>query len=81
MEKQSNFAPGWLLLERANVPYGHERITFFQCVDCKTSYPQLTVYDWKTMNHRLAIKCNGEEIVFCPWCRSDSQPWKYGRGI
>jgi len=43
---------------------------FFECNNCKTVYPEI----------EGQIKCNGEAITKCPWCRPDSRPWLFGRG-
>ena len=47
------------------------KIKLYTCVDCNTDYPKIG----KT------IKCNGAVITKCPWCRIDSEPWRYGRGL
>lgn len=45
--------------------------TVWQCFECGTEYIEI---DGK-------IKCNGYAIGKCPWCRKDSKPGRYGRGI
>lgn len=50
----------------------------YKCEDCKTSYPEFI--PGKELDEGLAW-CNGHQITLCPWCRPDSQPWKWGRGI
>lgn len=59
--------------------------TYYECVDCGTSYPW--VEEWTELDELLgwhasgnrAIKCNGQTIAFCPWCRPDSEAGKNGR--
>lgn len=45
--------------------------SFFKCSDCVTTFPEIDG----------EIRCNGQHISLCPWCREDSQPWKGGRGL
>lgn len=45
---------------------------FFECVDCGSRYRKASD------GH---IKCNDANITLCPWCRPDSKPFKYGRGL
>ena len=51
--------------------YAYETADNYQCVDCKTDFPLIDG----------VIRCNGAEIMLCPWCRDDSTPWQNGRGI
>jgi len=56
------------------------------CVDCKTVYHINTESssDGTPLipDGRIGkALCNGHVIMFCPWCRPDSKPWKDGRGI
>lgn len=43
----------------------------FECNKCHETFPVIGHY----------IKCNGTIIHLCPYCRSDSQPFRYGRGL
>lgn len=44
---------------------------YFMCKECKTVFPMIDG----------EIKCNGYITDQCPWCRPDSKPWTYGRGL
>ena len=52
--------------------YGTEYI----CINCNTSYVPENRDDFFGV-----ARCNKHSIDLCPWCRIDSTPWKYGRGI
>lgn len=75
-------APGRLILTRVNAPLGpFERYDFYECQDCHTTYPKMTKIPYGQDEPVTAIFCNGRAIEQCPWCRLDSHPWMYGRGI
>ena len=68
-----SLAPGWgkPLPTMFGFPYGFGVIeVHYTCETCQTSYP---VIDGE-------IRCNGHVVDRCPWCRTDSAPWKNGRG-
>lgn len=60
------------LVSTGRKPLGMQIFNWYQCVDCKTEFPQ---------EDSGSITCNGHVIGSCPWCRSDSQPYKNGRGL
>lgn len=47
----------------------------YECVDCGTSFPINENGEPNT------LLCNDFVITLCPWCRPDSKPYHYGRGI
>lgn len=67
----------WVVIERARLQYtgtaklGMTTYEWMRCYECGASYP---VIDGQA-------KCNGAAITKCPYCRPDSEPWKYGRGL
>ena len=44
---------------------------YWRCSDCGTFYPKIDG----------TVKCNGQPIGACPWCRQNSAPWTNGRGL
>lgn len=62
-----------LVLYKKNAKFGYVAPSYndvYKCLKCDTMYPKINGH----------IMCNGEIIEKCPFCRSDSKPWKYGRG-
>jgi len=53
---------------------------YFKCNDCGTIFPYAKYWNSQDDCYEYAIRCNGQSITLCPWCREDSQPWTVGRG-
>ena len=60
---------------------GYKSIYFYQCKDCFSLYPAISSNNEMIISKNYFASCNKTPIDKCPWCRIDSQPFRYGRGI
>lgn len=67
---------GQLVLRRTNARMGYLWVNIWQCGGCRTDYTQLT----SLLDGPEPLTVNGYVTELCPWCRSDSAPWAFGRG-
>lgn len=79
--KASNFEtyderPGQLVLRQTNARMGYLPVNVWQCGGCGTDYVQLVTWEGSE-----PLTINGYVTELCPWCRSDSAPGAFGRGV
>lgn len=68
--------PGQLVLRQTSARMGVHCVNVWQCGGCRSDYVQIAYWDGSE-----PLTINGYATELCPWCRADSAPWKFGRGV